>query len=76
MDDITSEVATNAIHFAVTGKRNKVMFTGAQGGGSVLPRELDDERAWWKTAGAVILGIIAIAGTVFGLMQVQGWHFG
>jgi hypothetical protein len=72
-----AEVATNAIHFAVTGKRNKVSFAAPQGGSTVTPPKPDDEqpRTWLRIAAAVIIGLITIVAAFFALMQVQGWKF-
>jgi hypothetical protein len=75
----TPEVATNAINFAVTGKRNRVSFAASQDGGSTVattaPPE-DATRPWARIAWAVIAGLLLIAGSLFALMQVQGWTFG
>ena len=74
-----AEVATNAINFAVTGKRNKISFAAPQGGSTVTTASQEQDEAgvrhWLKLAGAVLLGLVAIAGLVFALMQVQGWQF-
>lgn len=72
-----AEAATNAIHFVVTGKRNKISFAAAHGGSTVetLPPGAEQKpRHWLRIAAAVLLGLVAIAGVIFALMQVQGWH--
>ncbi len=75
-----AEVATNAINFAVTGKRNKINFVAPQSGSTVETTLSADEegepRYSLRLAAAVIVGLITIAGAVFALMQVQGWTFG
>ncbi len=75
-----AEVATNAIHFAVTGKRNKINFTAPQAGSTVETTPPADEegkpRRWIRVAAAVIVGLVTIAAAVLALMQVQGWAFG
>ncbi|WP_122980475.1 hypothetical protein [Actinoplanes teichomyceticus] len=73
-----AEVATNAIHFAVTGTRNKINFTAPQG--TVVTShpqagEDDSPKPWLRIAGAVLVGLVTIAAGVFALMQVQGWKF-
>jgi hypothetical protein len=87
VDTPPAEVATNAITFAVTGKRNKISFAGAQGDGFAgaqgdgavgTPSAQPDEQwlsPWLKIAGSVLLGVVFIVGLIFTLMQVQGWHF-
>jgi hypothetical protein len=82
-DTPPAEVATNAIHFAVTGKRNKVSFAAPQGGSIMTPAPAQDDESeqsklghWLKVAGTVILGLVAIAALIFTLMQAQGWKFG
>jgi hypothetical protein len=78
-DTPPAEVATNAINFAVNGKRNKISFAAPQGGSTVTTASPDQEDAglahWLKLSGAVLLGLVAIAGLIFALMQVQGWQF-
>jgi hypothetical protein len=63
--EIPPAVATNSLHFAVTGERSNITFAAPQ--------------PWWRTAGAVIAGIVgllvAMAGGLFALMQAQGWRF-
>ncbi len=72
-----AEVATNAVAFAVTGRRHKITVTAPQGGSTITPPTPDDQpRRWLRIAGAVLLGLVAIAGAIFALMQVQGWSFG
>jgi hypothetical protein len=75
---VPAPVAGNALHFAVTGERNKITFTAPQGANEVAPTE-EEPRPWWRTAGAVIAGVIgllvAMAGELFALMQAQGWQF-
>jgi hypothetical protein len=79
----SAEVATNAITFAVTGKRNKVNFTADQGEAKVpaaAPEEEEEHpRRWLRITGTVIAAILGIllafAGAVFALMQAQGWRF-
>ena len=82
-DTPPAEVATNAIHFAVTGKRNKVNFAAPQGGSIMTPTPAEDHDSeqskfghWLKVAGTVILGLVTIAALIFTLMQAQGWKFG
>ena len=73
----SAAVATNAVTVAVTGKRNQVSLAALQGDGAITTPTPDKEpRRWWQTAGAVLLGLFAIAGVIFALMQVQGWTFG
>ena len=78
-DTPPAEVATNAITFAVTGKRNKISFAAPQGGGTVTTaspgQDEQGPRQWVRIAGAVLLGLVAIAGLIFALMLVQGWQF-
>jgi hypothetical protein len=71
----SAEVATNAIAFAVTGKRNKVSFAAPQGG-SMMMTPAPEPRRWLQIAGAVLLGLVAIVGVIFALMPAQGWSFG
>ena len=78
-DTPPAEVATNAINFAVTGKRNKISFAAPQGGGSVMTASPEQSEAgprqWLRVSGAVLLGLVTIASLIFALMQVQGWQF-
>jgi hypothetical protein len=72
-----AKVATNAIHFAITGSRNKVTFAAPQEGSTVTVTQPDQgSRSWLRIAGAVLLGLVAVAGAIFALMQAQGWSFG
>ena len=77
----SAEVATNAITFAITGKRNKVNFTAGQGKAKVPAPAPEEEhpRRWVRIVGVVIASILGIllafAGAVFALMQAQGWRF-
>jgi hypothetical protein len=72
-----AEVATNAVSFAVTGKRNKIDFAAPQGDSTITtPTPEPEPRRWLRIAGAILLGLVAIAGVIFALMQVQGWAFG
>ena len=76
IDTPTAEVATNAITFAVSGKRNVIHVTSAQGGSTIaMPATTPDKVHWLRIVGAIILGLVAIAAAVFGLMQVQSWSF-
>ena len=77
IDTPPAEVATNAINFAVHGgKRNKISFAAPQEGSTVTTASPEEEpRRWLRTAGAVLLGLVAIAALIFGLMQVQDWQF-
>jgi hypothetical protein len=61
----------------VSGKRNTVHVTAPQGGSTmaISPDGERGQRHWVRTAGAVFLGLIAIIGVVFALMQAQGWRF-
>jgi AbiTii len=74
---ISPAVADNALSVAVTGKRNKVTVTAPQG--DQIASTADEPRKWWRTAGAVIAGVVgllvAMAGGLFALMQAQGWRF-
>ena len=71
-----AEVATNAINFAVSGKRHKISFAAPQEGSMVTTASPEEEpRRWLRTAGAVLLGLVTIAALFFALMQVQGWKF-
>jgi hypothetical protein len=75
----SSEVATHAISVAVTGKRNTINLTAAQGQDTSPTNEITPEempRKWFRIAAAVVLGLVTIAGMVFALMQAQGWRFG
>jgi AbiTii len=74
----SAEVATHAVHVAINGQGHKVTVTAPQGGGSVATAAGENEAAghWVKVAAGVILGLVAIVGVVFALMQVQGWRFG
>jgi hypothetical protein len=69
-----AEVATNAINVAVSGRRHRVVVTTAQESSTVTPAEPDGRR-WLASAGAVLLGLVAIVGAFFALMQAQGWAF-
>jgi hypothetical protein len=71
----SAEVASNAINFAVTGKRNKISVVAPQGGSTVTTPESDQPRRWLRIAGAVLIGLVTIAGVIFALMQAQGWSF-
>jgi hypothetical protein len=75
---VTAPVAGNALRFAVTGERNKITLTAPQGANEVATTA-EERRRWWRTAGAVIAGVIgllvAMAGGLFALMQAQGWQF-
>jgi AbiTii-like protein len=73
----SAEATTNAINFAVSGgKRNKISFAAPQEGSTVTTAPAEEEpRRWVRTAGAVLLGLVAIAALIFTLMQVQGWQF-
>lgn len=70
------EVATHAVNVVVTGKRNKINVTAPQGGSTVTTPAPEEPRRWSRIAGAVLLGLVAIAGVIFALMQAQGWSFG
>jgi AbiTii len=76
-----AEVATNAINFAVSGKRNKVNFAAPQGGSKMPTQPAPEEspRRWVRIVGVVIASILGIllafAGALFALMQAQGWRF-
>lgn len=78
--DVTpsAEVATNAIAFAVTGKRNKINVAATQAGSAITPTPSPEpeRRHWLRIAGAVLGGPLTIAGVIFALMQAQGWTFG
>lgn len=69
--------AANAVQFVVTGQRNKINIVAPQDGSTVQAAPQDDERGghWWKIAGAVIGGVVAIAAMLFTIMQAQGWQF-
>jgi hypothetical protein len=75
---ISPAVADNALSVAVTGKRNKVTVTAPQGASQIASTP-EEPRKWWRTAGAVIAGVVgllvAVAGGLFALMQAQGWQF-
>jgi hypothetical protein len=72
-----AEVATNAINFAVSGKRHKISFAAPQEGGTVTTASPEEEpRRWLRIGGVVLVGLVTIIGVIFALMQVQGWHFG
>jgi AbiTii len=71
-----AEVATNAVNVAVTGKRNKIKFLARQANGPSTTTSPDERPPrWLRIAGVVLLGLVAIAGTIFALMQAQGWKF-
>jgi hypothetical protein len=74
----STEAATNAFTFALTGDRNKINLVTAQDGSMVTTAASTEagSRVWWKTGGAVVGGLIGIATLIFGLMEVQGWAFG
>jgi len=77
-DTPPAEVATNALNFAVTGKRAKINFAASQGGGTVMtgsPESDEQPRPWLRVAGAVLVGLITIIAAILALMQVQGWQF-
>ena len=68
----SAEVASNAVAVDVTGKRNVVRFRRAaarshHSGLRAAPLV--------RIAARIILGLVAIAAAVFGLMQVQNWSF-
>jgi hypothetical protein len=75
---ISPAMADNALSVAVTGKRNKVTVTAPQGANQISSAP-EEPRRWWRTAGAVIAGVVgllvAMAGGLFALMQAQGWQF-
>jgi AbiTii-like protein len=71
-----AEVATHAVNVVVTGKRNKINVAAPQGGSTVTTPAPEEPRRWLRIAGAVLLGLVAIAGVIFALMQAQGWSFG
>jgi hypothetical protein len=68
------EVIDNAFKFTVSGKRNKINVVNQQSGDATTPAP-EESRRWIKIVGGIIGGIIAIAGLIFGLMEVQGWSF-
>lgn len=73
-----AEVATNAINVAISGSRHRVVVTTAQDSSTVTtaePAEPDGTRRWLAIAGAVLIGLVTIIGTVFALMDAQGWTF-
>jgi AbiTii len=72
----SAEIATNAIDVAVNGNRNRISLAAPQDNSTVTTAASDEPRHWWRTAGAVILGLVAIAALIIALMQVQGWTFG
>jgi hypothetical protein len=72
----SAEVATHALHVAVTGKRNKLNVVAPQGGSTVTTAAPEEPRRWLRIAAAVVIGLITIAGVIFALMQAQGWSFG
>ena len=75
-DTPPAEVATNAINFAVNGKRHKISFTAPQEGSTVTTSSPEEEpRRWLRIGGVVLVGLITIVGAILALMQVQGWQF-
>jgi hypothetical protein len=73
-----AEVATNAINVAVSGRRHRVVVTTAQDSSTVTttePSEPGGARQWLAIAGGVLIGLVTIIGTVFALMDAQGWTF-
>jgi hypothetical protein len=74
-----AEVATNAVHFLVTGERNKISFSAPQAGQAstalATPPADEHPRRWVKTSAAVVLGVLTIIGVFFAIMQAQGWQF-
>jgi hypothetical protein len=75
-----AKVATNAVSFLVTVERHKINFSAPQAGTASTalappPAEEEEPRHWLKTSVGVILGIVAIVGLLFALMQAQGWQF-
>jgi len=77
--DIPSEIATNAMTFAVTGKRNKINFAAAQGSSQTPIPEEKESRRWGRIVATVVAAVVGIllafAGALFTLMQTQGWEF-
>lgn len=77
--DIPSEVATNAMTFAVTGKRNKINFAATQGSSQTPAPDEKDHRRWGQIVATVVAAVVGIllafAGALFTLMQTQGWKF-
>jgi hypothetical protein len=77
--EIPSDVATNAMTFAVTGKRNKINFAAAQGSSHVPASEEKESRRWGRIVATVVAAVVGIllafAGALFTLMQTQGWEF-
>jgi hypothetical protein len=72
----SAEVATNAIAFAVGGKRNVVNFAAPQGGSTVATEAPPPQQQHWgRVVWGVIAALLVIAGTLFALMQVQDWSF-
>jgi hypothetical protein len=74
-DEPSADIASNALAVAMSGKGNRVTVTSPQGGSTVATPAPDSLSTWhWlRMAGAIILGLVAIA--VVGLMQVQDWSF-
>jgi hypothetical protein len=71
-----AEVATKAINFAVSGKRNKINFAAPQVANEVKPPEKEEKPSHWvRIAAAVVVGVLTIAGVFFAIMQAQGWRF-
>jgi hypothetical protein len=75
----SEEIATQAMNFAISGKRAKVNVTAAQASGSdtqatvTVPSERQSESGFWTTSrriGAAVVGAATIAAAVFAAIQV------
>ena len=69
------ESVSSAVTTVVGGTKNKIYVNAAQTGGTVGEASAPSRWGWVRTAGAVLIGLVTIAGTVFALMQAQGWSF-
>jgi hypothetical protein len=73
----SEEVATQAMHFVISGKRAKVSVSAAQASGSdtraTVTAPSESESGFWTTwrrIGAAVVGVATIAAAVFAAIQV------
>ncbi|GAB3259978.1 AbiTii domain-containing protein [Kineosporia babensis] len=73
----SAEVADRAVQFIVSGKRNSVTISNNMAGGNIQPAAPDEASHGrsWKLVAPWSAGIVALAGAIFGFMQVQGLKF-
>lgn len=71
----SAEVATNAVQFVVTGKRNRVTVNSAQAGGhgtsEITERPAEAPPGWrrWARIGGGLVGVAGVVAAVFAVLQ-------